>query len=400
MTFKGSNVAVDSAGTITMTAGGATICFDKTGKATFDSPTGINLVCGSSSLTILPGGVAIASPNVTAAAGAGSVMALGEAIAAMNSKTVTIEADGVCSIKGKSALKLQEAEAVKSKGLGGGKGASSAQTEQRTAGSPSLRAANSPTTALNTRMPDEAPVEEYATPVVGVSKTKAASEQLRPVPCGHPAYPDIAQKTKTITCASGAFEWTGKFDIRLTERALEIGVRIKLVNRLGPKPSTAGGPLPPVGPPLSLAEKAAMKADIEGKLSNKRLFHRAQCTQGDGCDCPKNQGCCKIRVRIFVDFVESGQHHEVNLFQGAGRANSGNWTRVKTRDNSYAHETGHLLGFYDEYFQGAVGQAPRWKLQSDVIMSTGLRVPPEYYWDFRDWLKKNCANEDWTVLPP
>jgi hypothetical protein len=66
-------------GTITMTAGGATVCIDKTGNATFDSPTGIKLECGASSLTVLPGGIAIASPAVTAAAGAGSVMALGEA---------------------------------------------------------------------------------------------------------------------------------------------------------------------------------------------------------------------------------------------------------------------------------------------------------------------------------
>jgi hypothetical protein len=132
MTFKGSNVTVDSAGTITLTAGGATVCFDKTGKATFDSPTGIKLECGASSLTILPGGIAIASPNVTAAAGAGSTMALGEALAAMKSKTVTIVADGVCSIKGTSALKLQEAEGVpvqvkksgKSSNASEGKGAS------------------------------------------------------------------------------------------------------------------------------------------------------------------------------------------------------------------------------------------------------------------------------------
>lgn len=56
-----------------------------------------------------------------------------------------------------------------------------------------------------------------------------------------------------------------------------------------------------------------------------------------------------------LDFVEDDYHHEVNLFQGAGRANASNWTRVKTRDNSWAHETGHLLGFYDEYSTGAVG---------------------------------------------
>ncbi len=113
MTFKGTNVTVDSAGTITLTAGGATVCLDKTGKATFDSPTGIKFVCGASSLAILPGGVAIASPAVTAAAGAGSVVAMGKETAAIKSKTVAIEADGVCTIKGKSALKLQEAEGVK-----------------------------------------------------------------------------------------------------------------------------------------------------------------------------------------------------------------------------------------------------------------------------------------------
>ena len=115
MTFKGTNVTMDSAGTITITAGGATVCLDKTGKATFDSPTGIKFVCGASTLAVLPGGVAFASPSVTAAAGAGSVVAMGKEAVAMKSKTVTVEADGVCTIKGKSALKLQEAEGPKGK---------------------------------------------------------------------------------------------------------------------------------------------------------------------------------------------------------------------------------------------------------------------------------------------
>ena len=116
MTFKGGNVTVDSAGTITLQANGATVCLDKTGKASFDSPTGIKFVVGGSSLAILPGGVVLASPAVTAAAGgAGSVVSMGEDAVAMKSKTVTIEADGVCSIKGKSALKLQEAEGPKGK---------------------------------------------------------------------------------------------------------------------------------------------------------------------------------------------------------------------------------------------------------------------------------------------
>jgi hypothetical protein len=115
-------VTVDSAGTITLRAGGATICFAKTGQATFDSPTGIKFECGQSSLTILSGGVVLASPNVTAAAGAASLLMLGKETAGTSSKTVTIEAAGVCSIKGTSALKLQEAEAVKAQEKHGSKG--------------------------------------------------------------------------------------------------------------------------------------------------------------------------------------------------------------------------------------------------------------------------------------
>jgi hypothetical protein len=140
-----------------------------------------------------------------------------------------------------------------------------------------------------------------------------------------------------------------------------------------------------------------MKTDIEGKLSNKHFFHRERCRRAGSCSCPRQRGCCKIRVRVVVRFVESGQHHEVNLFQGPGQANAGNWTRVKTRANSYAHETGHLLGWYDEYSGGATGPAPRWQVQSGVVMASGLRVPAEYYWDFRDWLRSKVS-EPWTVM--
>ncbi len=139
MTFKNTNVTVDSAGTITITAGGATVCLDKTGKATFDSPTGIKFVCGASTLAILPGGVAFASPAVTAAAGAGSTVAMGEDAVVMKSKTVTVEADGVCTVKGKSALKLQEAEGPKGKKGGGSAGSAAGTAEGATSSKPPAR---------------------------------------------------------------------------------------------------------------------------------------------------------------------------------------------------------------------------------------------------------------------
>lgn len=212
-------------------------------------------------------------------------------------------------------------------------------------------------------------------------------------------YQDVASETKTIACNSGVFGWTGKFDLALTAGQVVVTVKIKLLNRLGPKPANANDPLPALGAAVSDQDKLAMKTDIEGKLSNKHLFHRKDCKRGDACDCTKTRGCCKIRVQVVVEFVENGAHHDVNLFQGPGRANASNWTRVKTRDNSYAHETGHLLAWYDEYAGGAVGTAPRWKVQQPVVMNTGLTVPAEYYWDFRDWLKAK-TNEDWTVLAP
>ncbi len=105
LTFEDTNVTLDSAGKITIMAGGATVMVEKTGMITVNSPTGINLLCGGSGLAILPGGIAVTAAAVTAAAGP-SQMEMGKDAVVMKSKTVTIEAETVCSINGKSVLKL------------------------------------------------------------------------------------------------------------------------------------------------------------------------------------------------------------------------------------------------------------------------------------------------------
>jgi type VI secretion system secreted protein VgrG len=110
MTFKRTNVTLNAGGEVVVMAGGATISMETTGATTFDSPTGIKLLCGASSLAITPGGIAIATPSMTAAAGGGSMLAFGTDEVAMNGRQVHIEAAGVCSIKGSSRLKLQESE--------------------------------------------------------------------------------------------------------------------------------------------------------------------------------------------------------------------------------------------------------------------------------------------------
>jgi hypothetical protein len=202
-------------------------------------------------------------------------------------------------------------------------------------------------------------------------------------------YPNAGPETKTFNCTSGSFAWTGKFDIAFADDVITVTVKIKLVNRLGAKPA-AGAALPAVGDAVTDADKNSMKADIEGKLSEKVKLYRKNCQFGAACSCPKP-------IKIVVQFVESGEHHSVNLFQGEGRANATNWTRVKTRPNSWAHETGHLLAWYDEYTGGAVGTTPRWKANEPAnVMNEGLTVPPEYGWDFRDWYAGK-SGEDWVA---
>jgi type VI secretion system secreted protein VgrG len=105
LTFEDTNVTLDAAGTITMTAGKAVLSVDQTGAIALTSPTGISLVCGGSGLSVLPAGIAISAAAVTAAGGASKVE-LGEKAVVMQGKTVTIEAETTCSIKGKRVLKL------------------------------------------------------------------------------------------------------------------------------------------------------------------------------------------------------------------------------------------------------------------------------------------------------
>ncbi|HLP41724.1 MAG TPA: hypothetical protein VK465_09480 [Fibrobacteria bacterium] len=234
---------------------------------------------------------------------------------------------------------------------------------------------------------------EWNKPVVRINAEAGAAKASGDNSFKFKKFPDYPMETKSITCSSGIFGWTGRFDIEFKAGILHVTTKIKLINRLGAKPAP-GDPTPGAGTPVTDEDKADMKKDIESKLTGKWFMHRKNCDRNKVCDCSEMNGCCKFRVRIHVEFVESGEHHIVNLFQGPGRANATNWTRVKTRANSWAHETGHLLAWYDEYSGGAVGVAPRWKSPNDTaVMSSGLAVPFEYYWDFRDWLKQKSSQE-------
>ena len=224
---------------------------------------------------------------------------------------------------------------------------------------------------------------EFTVSADGVSAKSSNKFKFKPIP---PAGPE----TKTFNCSSPPYGWTGKFDIKFADEQVTVTVKVKLINRLGGKPATDADPKPAAGDPVTDADKLAMKTEIEAKLTNKHQLFRKNCSFAAACT-------CAVPVNIVVNFVESGEHHVVDLYTGAGRANSGSWCRVKTRDNTYAHEVGHLLAWFDEYTGGAVGSPPRWLPNEPAnIMNVGLGVPAEYYWDFRDWLKAKTG-EDWDV---
>jgi len=205
-------------------------------------------------------------------------------------------------------------------------------------------------------------------------------------------YANIAWQLKSYRRTSGIYGWNTKYLIGFEDGLIHIVVKIKILNMLGPRPAT-GNPEPAVGAVLTAAEKRTIERDIRSYLSRKWLFHRKDCLRRQ-CDCPKERQCCKFRIRVWPRLVESGEHHVVRLYTGTGRADSAHWFRVKGWPTDFGHETGHLLGFYDEYAGGAVGPSP-WHVQNGVLMSSdGPRFPKYYYDDIKDWFKQKTG-EDW-----
>jgi hypothetical protein len=213
-------------------------------------------------------------------------------------------------------------------------------------------------------------------------------------------YPDIAPYTKRVArnTVGGLPLREGKFDVEFKKNTLIITIKIKLINRMGKKPLPPQ-PMPAIDPnPVDNKTKKNLKKNIESKLSWKWVFHRDECLRGEHCNCLIKTECCKFRVRVRVNFVEAGQHHEVNLFRGRNQADSVNWSRVPLRANSFAHETGHLLGWYDEYAASSThGPAPWRNNRPGAIMNTGFQVPKLYYENFKAEFKSKTG-EPWELV--
>jgi hypothetical protein len=222
------------------------------------------------------------------------------------------------------------------------------------------------------------------------------------------AYEDVPRETRSharrpVGCAA----FTGRYTIEFTDRAMLVRVKVKLRNKQAARPANrADYDTVADGPAVSDDQKRTMKRAIEGVLSRRLDLHRNDCARGDECDCPRENKCCRFEVVVRVFFVESGEYHTVNLWPGSDRHDVHNWHMVESRPGkSWAHETGHLLGWYDEYSNPGAGLAPaddnadnRW--QSDRprgIMGKGTVVYWDHLEDIRSWFCRK-SSERWRLV--
>lgn len=99
LTFEGNAVTLDAAAPVTIKRGPATVSIDAAGKITMSTPAGISLTCGPSSMNLTTSGIELSAAKVAVAAQA-SVLELSPASAKLSGAVTTVEATGVCGVKG------------------------------------------------------------------------------------------------------------------------------------------------------------------------------------------------------------------------------------------------------------------------------------------------------------
>ncbi len=223
-------------------------------------------------------------------------------------------------------------------------------------------------------------------------------------------YPDKARASLSgrVTSPPGAssprFGWNKKVFIEFTNRRLILTVKVHLINRTQDRPTRGEKEsygdyytrcnATPTGDPVPASSKRAIKTAVETIYRDKLDLHRRSCLRENGCNCPRNYFCCKFETKVRLEFVETSgaMIHEVNLWPRSARADASNWYRIESRPGkTWAHEVGHLMGFYDEYTEGATGSAPWVTSSSANIMGSGTGVPDYYFEEFRSWYSSQAG---------
>ena len=166
------------------------------------------------------------------------------------------------------------------------------------------------------------------------------------------------------------YGWTAAYRVDEDGRRCELRVtlRIRLVPAAG----------------VTDADLATVRARWEPAIEAAWTDRFPLVLRDGGCRCEQ------YRVTVDVRFVDSGEHHVVNVLPGSGRADMGNWY-VNSTGGTAAHESGHMFGNPDEY---ADKNCPSRVVTSDgSIMQnsqTGT-VKARHYAGFADWLSNRTC---------
>lgn len=179
--------------------------------------------------------------------------------------------------------------------------------------------------------------------------------------------PDIPAETVSGYRASGDYGWGYGFDIGFENRELNVSLRIGLA---GYDP----------GPGLV--------AVWENTIEN--TWDRGFEIIDDSFRYPFN-----LNV-IFVTDGSQRVHHTVTVVGGQGRSNMLRWYSASFGDTA-AHEAGHMLGLYDEYFEGAQNTAVAIIDIGSIMGSVDGIARTRHYEPFVGWLGKRAVGRELSI---
>jgi hypothetical protein len=151
------------------------------------------------------------------------------------------------------------------------------------------------------------------------------------------------------------YSWTAAY----AQRGTHITVRIRLVPDAGISAETMA------------TLRDTWQRGIEEKWSN-----RFGCCDAAGCD-------CQCALTFSVEWVDSNEHHAVNVHVGPARSDMTNWDTMDTGDVA-SHEFGHMLGHPDEYSASACPR--RDPVNTGTVMDDNTEVVQRHVQQFCDRL--------------
>jgi hypothetical protein len=154
---------------------------------------------------------------------------------------------------------------------------------------------------------------------------------------------------------------------------------------------------------VSANDKTNLKNGIEAHFRRKKALHRTACARhAGGCPDPVSRKCCKFEIQVLVHFYDLNDatapaiSSTVNYWNDTERANAANWFATDYPGSIwvFAHEVGHLLGFYDEYTGGATDSTPGTVWQNAAAFTIAnlmngaspQRLENYYFGTFATWI--------------